>query len=272
MGRNRRALVLAVSALAASAAAAAPAHADVTGLGAGDSLGSPAGPIRTGVSYTGTFKRSDDLDHVLFSVAQGGARVRFTISNTFTGCPRGDPCPIWGTLLDTAGRQLGGEGSQAGTGPVAVGDSERVEWTFPQAGNYILVLEGNGDLSSYRFRADPADGASPAPVTRLTAAGRQRATAARARLTLTPAASSVTASLSASGRPFGRSGRVRVGYLRRGRSGPGAVSLRVPLFAHVRRALVRLGSLRVTLVVTVRRSGSPPVERRTSVLLLAPRR
>jgi hypothetical protein len=268
MGRNRRALVLAVSALAASAAAAAPAHADVTGLGAGDSLGSPVGPISTGASYTGTFTRPDDLDHVLFSVAQANATLRFTISNTFTGCPRGNPCPIWGTLLDTAGRQLGGEGSTAGTGPVAVGDSERVVWTFPQAGNYILVLEGNGDLSSYRFRAD---GAAPAAVTRLTAAARQRATAARARLTLTPAASSVTASLSASGRPFGRSGRVRVGYLRRGRSGPGAVALRVPLFAHVRRALSRLGSLRVTLVVTVRRSGSPPVVRRTVVLLLAPR-
>jgi hypothetical protein len=270
MGRNRLALILAVSALAASAAAAAPARADVTGLGPGDSLGSPVGPISTGVSYTGTFTRPDDLDHVLFSVAQANATLRFTITNTFTGCPRGNPCPIWGTLLDTAGRQLGGEGSTAGTGPVAVGDSERVVWSFPQAGNYILVLEGNGDLSSYRFRADPTEGA--APVTRLTAAGRQRATAARARLTLTPAASSVTASLSASGRPFGRSGRVRVGYLRRGRSGPGAVQLRVPLFAHVRPALSRLGSLRVTLAVTVRRSGSPPVVRRVVVLLLAPRR
>jgi hypothetical protein len=82
----------------------------------------------------------------------------------------------------------------------------------------------------------------------------------------------VTASLVADGRRFGRSRAVRVGYLRRGGLGPGAVSLRVPLFAHVRRAMRRLKSLRVTLVVKVTRRGSRPMVLRLAVLLKSPLR
>jgi hypothetical protein len=272
-------MTLAVIALALACAAGA-ARADVSGLGPGDSLGDPAGPMQMGVEYSGAFSRPDDIDHVLFSVPTSGSTVQFVVTNTYGGCARDNYCPIWGTLLDTAGRQLGGEGSGAGTGPVGPDTSDSIVWTFPAAGNYILVLEGNGDLATYRFRADTTTpggggggdggngGSSPPPqITRLHTAGRQRGTAVRARLTLRPAASKVTASLVADGRRFGRSRAVRVGYLRRGSLGPGAVSLRVPLFAHVRRAMARLKSLRVTLVVTVTRRGSRPVVLRLAVLL-----
>ena len=273
-------MVLAVVALTL-AWAAGPARADVSGLGPGDSLGAPAGPMQMGVEYSGAFTRPDDLDHVLFSVANPGSTLQFVVTNTYNGCPPNDYCPIWGTLLDTAGGQLGGEGSGAGTGPVGEQTSDSIVWTFPEAGNYILVLEGNGDLATYRFRADvtnagPGGGggggaAPPAPqITRLHTAGHQRGTAVRALLTLGPAANRVTARLVADGRRFGRSRAVRVGYLRRGSLGPGAVSLRVPLFARVRRALARLKSLRVTLVVTVMRGGSRPIVLRLPVLLKPP--
>jgi hypothetical protein len=264
--------------------AGGPARADVSGLGPGDSLGSPAGPMQIGVQYSGAFTRPDDLDHVLFSVPSPGSTLQFVVTNTYGGCAPNDYCPIWGTLLDTAGQQLGGEGSGAGTGPVGPDTSDSIVWTFPAAGNYILVLEGNGDLATYSFRADLTGGgggegdggsggsSSPPQITRLHATGRQRGTAVRALLTLRPAASRVTASLVADGRRFGRSRAVRVGYLRRRRLGAGGVSLRVPLFAHVRRAMARLKSLRVTLVVTVTRRGSPPIVLRLPVLLRPPLR
>jgi hypothetical protein len=286
MSRNARPVTLAAVALAL-AWAAGPARADVSGLGPGDSLGDPAGPMQMGLEYSGAFKSDHDLDHVLFSVANPGSTLQFVITNTYGGCAPDNYCPIWGTLLDTAGRQLGGEGSGAGTGPVGPQTSDSIVWTFPAAGNYILVLEGNGDLATYRFRADvtsPGGGegggggsggggsSSPPQITRLHSGGRQRGTAVRALLTLRPAASRVTASLVADGRRFGRSRAVRVGYLRQGALGPGAVSLRVPLFAHVRRAMARLKSLRVTLVVTVMRRGSRPIVLRLAVLLKPPLR
>jgi hypothetical protein len=290
MSRNTRVIVLAVVVLAL-AWASGPAGADVSGLGAGDSLGDPAGPMQMGVEYSGAFKSDNDLDHVLFSVANPGSTLQFVVTNTYGGCDPDNYCPIWGTLLDTAGRQLGGEGSGAGTGPVGPSTSDSIVWTFPAAGNYILVLEGNGDLATYRFRADVTSagggsgggggdggsggsGGSPSPpqTTRLHSAGRQRGTAVRALLTLRPAASRVTASLVADGRRFGRSRAVRVGYLRQRGLGPGAVSLRVPLFARVRRAMARLKSLRVTLVVTVTRRGSRPIVLRLAVLLKPLRR
>lgn len=55
-------------------------------------------------------------------------------------------------------------------------------------------------------------------------------------------------------------------------AGLGVVSLRVPLFAHVRRAMARPKSLRVSLVVTVRRSGSRSIVLQRSVLLKSPPR
>ena len=281
MVRSARVLALAAVALVL-AAAAGPARADVSGLGPGDSLGAPAGPMQTGVQYSGAFKSSDDIDYVLFSVATPGTTLRFIITNTYGSCAADDYCPIWGTLLDIVGRQLGGEGSQAGTGSVGPGTSDSIDWTFPAAGNYILVLESNGDLATYQFRADDVTvgetgGGTPGsgglrPITRLQAGGRQRGTAALARLTLHPRATSVQAALLADGRRFGRSSSrpVRVGYLTRGRLGPGVVSLRVPLFAHVRRAMAKLKSLRVRLVVTVRRSGSRPIVLQRAVLLKSP--
>ncbi len=161
-------MALAVVALAL-AWSAGPAWADVSGLGPGDSLGDPAGPMQMGVEYSGAFKSDHDLDHVLFSVANPGSTLQFVVTNTYGGCNPNNYCPIWGTLLDTAGGQLGGEGSGAGTGPVGPQTSDSIVWTFPAAGNYVLVLEGNGDPATYRFAPtsrmpvpeEVAEGAAP---------------------------------------------------------------------------------------------------------------
>jgi hypothetical protein len=263
---------------------AGSARADVSGLGPGDSLGNPAGPMQMGLEYSGAFKSDNDLDHVLFSVANPGSSLQFVVTNTYGGCNPNNYCPIWGTLLDRAGQQLGGEGSGAGTGPVGPDTSDSIVWTFPEAGSYVLVLEGNGDPATYRFRGDVTSaggggggggsGAAPSTpqITRMHTAHHQRGSAVRARLTLRPGASRVTARLVADGRRFGRSRAVRVGYLRRGSLGPGVVTLRVPLFARVRRAMARLKSLRITLVVTVTRGGSRPIVLRLAVLLKPPLR
>ena len=283
MSRNARGMVLAVVALAL-AWVAGPARADVSGLGPGDSLGDPAGPMQMGVEYSGAFKSDHDLDHVLFSVANPGATLQFVVTNTYGGCDRQQLLPDLGHAAGHRRGQLGGEGSGAGTGPVGAQTSDSIVWTFPEAGNYILVLEGNGDLATYRFRADVTNAgrwrrrrrgrrrAPPPPqITRLHSAGRQRGTAVRALLTLRPAASRVTASLVADGRRFGRT--APCGWATCGAGPrPGRGIAPIPLFAHVRRALASLKSLRVTLVVTVKRGGSRPIVLRLPVLLKPPLR
>jgi hypothetical protein len=254
-----------------------PARGDVFGLAPGDSLSDPAGPMQIGTDYSGAFRRPDDMDYVRFSVAAPGTVLRFVVKNTYDNCPADSYCPMWGTLIDTAGRQLGGEGSGAGTGPVGPGDSDSILWTFPEAGDYLLVLEGNGDLDSYRFRGDDVTATAGAgaggsrggsgtqrTITHLRAAGHQRGTGVLARLTLRPAATGVQAALLGDARRLGGAGVTRVGYLRRGHLGPGVVALRVPLFPHVRRMR---RNLRLTLVVRVRRRGVRAVVLRRTVWL-----
>jgi hypothetical protein len=124
------------------------------GAGAGDSLGDPAGPMQMGLEYSGAFKSDNDLDHVLFSVANPARPCSSWYTNTYGGCGPQQLLPIWGTLLDTAGGQLGGEGCGAGTGPWGADQRlHRLDLSRRRA-TTSTFLEGNGDPATYRFRAD----------------------------------------------------------------------------------------------------------------------
>ena len=245
----------------------------------------PRGRCRWASSTQGAFESDDDLDHVLFSVANPGSTLQFVVTNTYGGCDRNNYCPIWGTLLDTAGGQLGGEGSGAGTGPVGRADQRlRSSGPFRRRATTSSSWRETAILATYRFRGD---------VTNAGAGGGGGGRRRRARPPDHPPALGRPPARDGgpgppdpapggepgdreaggrSGRRFGRSRAVRVGYLRRGGRGPGAVSLRVPLLAHVRRAMASLKSLRVTLVVTVTRGGSRPIVLRLPVLLKPPLR
>ena len=51
-------------------------------------------------------------------------------------------CPVYGTLLDAGGAQLGGEDSGAGTGPVTDDSpADVIDWTFATPGRYYLAMD-----------------------------------------------------------------------------------------------------------------------------------
>jgi hypothetical protein len=240
------------------AVAAAPARADL--FGPDDSVATAQGPLLGGTNYDGRLKSGSDLDHLFFYVARPGVTLRFTVTNTLRSCsPAGENyCPLWATLLDTSARQLGGEGSGAGTGQVTFGESQDITWTFLQTGKHIIVLEGQGDLVSYRLRIDPANGlsATPPPFARLLPLVRslrfplpQRGIVVRGRMGLRRVARRTEVVLTARasrGRPAFRAG----GSVRRN-LGPGTVDLRAPLSATGRAALRRRGTLPLTVTVNV---------------------
>jgi hypothetical protein len=154
------------------------AMADVSGLGPDETIGQPAGPLSLGVTYSGAFNNPDDIDVLFFSTSASNTTLHITVKNTLRTCssPASEqPCPLWATLLDTLGRQLGGEGSSAGTGEVDYNAVDIIDWTFPQAGRYIIVLESSGDLPTFQFRLDQVfkgggtTGVGPRPKIVLTA-------------------------------------------------------------------------------------------------------
>ena len=129
----------------------ASARADV--FGPDESIGGAAGPLQPGVTYSGAFASPGDIDYLSFDVTQPGESLHFDIANTLQGCnsPDDDYCPMWGTLVDGNGQQLGGEGSTAGTGEVDWASSDAIDWTFSTPGRYYLVLESSGDLPTFQL-------------------------------------------------------------------------------------------------------------------------
>jgi len=124
-------------------------HASV--VGPNDSISQAYGPMLLGVTYPGSFTRPDDVDYLFFDVATPGASLHFTVRNTVATCYSPDltGCPVYGTLVTGAGEQVGGEGSSAGTGPVLAGETDVIDWTFPQPGRYFLAMDSGGDLETY---------------------------------------------------------------------------------------------------------------------------
>jgi hypothetical protein len=141
-------------ALLCATALAPAARAEVNGFGPDESIAGAAGPLVPATPYVGAFASASDIDYLYFEVPQAET-LRFDFENTLSRCQpywieeAGEPrlyeplpsCPLWGTLLEAGGQQLGGEGSGAGTGPVEYHSYEEVEWAFPTPGRYYIVLE-----------------------------------------------------------------------------------------------------------------------------------
>src|SRR5262245_40077917 len=173
---------LVVGVLLTTGASAALAHLD----GNANSTVDSASPISLSATYSGQFVGADDVDHYAFTTTKPGVVVRVTVRNTFGGCPKGYVCPIWGTLVDSAGQQLGGEGSGAGTGPVNAGDSESFDWTLGGPARYVLAMDSDGDQPSYQIQLDEVSsgggGSAPNLFGSLGAARKQRGTVVRGSL------------------------------------------------------------------------------------------
>jgi len=173
----RRHLILCVL---GALAFAAPAPADV--VGPDDSLPQAYGPLQPGVSVSGKFTRPDDVDYLKFNVTAPNTAVHFTVTNTVGSCDSPDGpigCAIWGTLIDGAQQQLGGEGSSAGTGQVNAGKSDVIDWTIAAPGTYYLAMDSGGALPSYRVRLDPPKPTGP-PIASLSARSIRHGLAVRA--------------------------------------------------------------------------------------------
>jgi hypothetical protein len=227
------------------------------------SIATAAGPVGSGVTYSGRFETSGETDYYYFTTTRDNVRLHFTVRNTVQSCASGGNCHIYATLIDPAGKQLGGEGSTAGTGPVGYAgsgyDTDTIDWTFPTAGRYLLAFDSEGDLPSYEFRIDPADGiaAATSPTlkgplfTALSVPSPQRGP--RVRVSFTNLQAGATATVKLLRTVNGR--RVAAGRMTRGGLAAGAVTLRVALNAGARAALKRRAGLRLTVRTTVSATG-----------------
>jgi hypothetical protein len=230
------------------------------------SISSATGPIGAGVTYSGRFGGSGDVDYYYFVTTRDNVALHFTVRNTLSSCKGGGNCQIYATLVSTAGQQLGGEGSSAGTGPVGYAGSgyatDSIDWTFGPAGRYILVFDSDGGTPTYQFGINPSDGVAPGipagglgPLFRsLSVPSPQRTTRVLAALTVLQSGTTVRLELSRSFR--GRS--VFAGRVTRSGLGRGRVALRVPLNASARAALKRSGRLRLSLRARVTAAGRTP--------------
>jgi hypothetical protein len=208
-------------------------------------IASATGPVGGGTTYSGRFATPGDVDYYYFTTTKPNVTLHFTVRNTLASCHSGN-CQLYATLIDTAGQQLGGEGSTAGTGPVGFAGSgyatDAIDWTFPTAGRYLLVFDSDGNLPSYRFSISPSDGLAPGisastvpgPLFRsLSVPSPQHSPRVRASLTLLLTRSTVRLEL----RRTVRHRSVRAGGVTRSGLGRGRVSLKVPLNAAARAAV-----------------------------------
>lgn len=131
----------------------AAARADVAGPD--DGIGQAFGPLVADTLYSGRFKSETDVDYLAFDVARAGRSLHFDVANTVRGCTSVNltGCPLYATLIDGEGRQLGGEGSSAGTGSVTEDASDDViDWTFEAAGRYYVAMDSDGDRPTYSLQ------------------------------------------------------------------------------------------------------------------------
>jgi hypothetical protein len=274
------------------------AMADVAGPD--DSTQQAFGPMQPATWYAGAFKSEGDVDYLAIRIEEPNLALHVDVENTVSPCQSAwlNGCPVWGTLIDAQGTQVGGEGSPAGTGEVDAGASDVIDWTFATAGAYYLAMDSAGDLPTYRVRqiatppapagaggagggggqggdsGTPGTGSSgagapggegsgsspPLPAASLVVASRQRGAAVRARLLVRRALRRLTLTV---GRPGGPAlASLRLASVRAGRR---MVVLR--LGPAGRRALARAGRLRLTVrLVAVPSSGSRVVLRRGVIL------
>jgi hypothetical protein len=143
----------------------AGASADVAGPD--DSIAEAFGPLAADTLYSGRFKSETDVDYLSFDVARAGQTLHFDVANTVRNCASVNltGCPLYATLLDGEGRQLGGEGSSAGTGAVTEDASrDAIDWTFDAPGRYFVAMDSDGDRPTYGLQyrvVAPAAGGAP---------------------------------------------------------------------------------------------------------------
>lgn len=166
--RHPSRLLPAAVAVAAIAASALPASASADMMGADDSIATAFGPLVPGTLYSGAFRSDADTDYLAFDVAKAGDPVHFDVANLTPSCPSPDAngCPVYATLIDAGGQQVGGEGSGAGTGAVTVdAHTDVIDWTFGGPGRFYVAMDSGVAGTSYSIRLKPP--AAVAPVVKL---------------------------------------------------------------------------------------------------------
>lgn len=233
--------------LAVGLCGTAPAFADVSGPD--NSIQTAFGPLAPATLYSGTFTSDSDVDYLAFDVARPGDQLHFDVSNTTGKCASPDlaGCPVYATLIDGAGQQLGGEGSAAGTGAVTTdAPADTIDWTFPAPGRFYVAMDSGLAGPSYTIRYQLVPATTPPAGPALTAVGASALAAGRrvrVRLTATRGLRALRASLTdTAGRTLASATLGAVA------AGPRTITLR--LNATGRRRLARHRSLSVRLRVT----------------------
>jgi hypothetical protein len=157
--------VVALLGTAALAAMFAGSTATADVAGPDDSIQQAFGPLQPATWYAGAFKSDGDVDYLTIGVAEPNLVLHVDVENTVSPCQSMwlNGCPVWGTLIDAQGTQVGGEGSAAGTAEVDAGASDVIDWTFATAGTYYLAMDSAGDLPTYRVRQVATVPAAPGP-------------------------------------------------------------------------------------------------------------
>jgi hypothetical protein len=233
-----RLLYLTALLLVVAAVGATSVHADL--FPGDDSFAQAKGPLGFGTTYSGALRTSDDLDYESFDIAKAGQALHITVRNTQGKCTNPDKtgCPIYATLLDRNEKQVGGEGSSAGTGKVDAGTTQYIDWKFAEAGRYVIVVESGSDTPTYSLRLDRVAAGPVFQSVRVPSS--QRGTAVRGRVVFGRAISQLRADVVGSrGALYGR--LVRRSLAARGHA------LRVNLNSRGRAALAKAGRLRVAL-------------------------
>lgn len=124
-------------------------------------------PTQPNVTYRGALPPDSGsyhaLDYLKFTVTSAGETIEFTDQNATTGIdPNGcyHYCRLFLSLID---QNQTGLGDGAGTF-ATYGDTEVVDWTFPSAGTYYVVMESDGDVPySYAVSYTIVSGGGPEP-------------------------------------------------------------------------------------------------------------
>jgi hypothetical protein len=139
--------------------------------GPDENMSQAYGPLQGALTYSATLNQGggnpDDQDWYYFYVPAAGDKLHWTVSNTtaLTGCTPLGPyyCNVYATLVDSGGKQVGGDGSSAGTSGVGPSSTQSIDWTFKTPGKYYLAITGDGDQLSYQFSVTPGSGVSSTP-------------------------------------------------------------------------------------------------------------
>jgi uncharacterized cupredoxin-like copper-binding protein len=250
--RTLPALILAAALLAVPAIALA----NVNGQTANSQAS--AFPMTAGVTYSGDFQSQTETEYLSFQVPRAGTSLHFVLRNTTGSCvnPSSEtPCPVFGTLIDAHGQQVGGEGSSAGTSRIDAGKSGVIDWTFTQAGTYWVAVDSSGDFPTFSISYRDVTKV----LTSLIARSTQRGTAVRAVAKVGRPCKRIVARLVRGSATLGKS------VLRNVRTG--RVPIKVPLNRAGRSLLARNHKLRLKLVVVATpTTGSSQTRSRTVTL------